>query len=186
MTGYHNVRMLLFASFLIAASTEQPSPNAYKENISKCLVSAEQTIEIIHETYRHHGFFRTWYYNVTYTLYAASILLVYIMQEASESEKPALFKYVEMSIEILETMDDCVVATKAAKMIQRASLRAKDSSVGEARNAEHEDAVMQDTTWMAFNHYWGPLNLMDGELDAAFPFELGDLNENGSYGDITT
>lgn len=179
--GYHNVRMLLFASFLTAASALGRSPisaaSIYQENISKCLESAKQTIEIIYETYRHQDFFRTWYYNTTYTLFAVSILLVYIVQGASEAEKHSLFGYVEMSIEILETMDDCVVAKKAAKMIQRALLRAKgnnESNEQEARDADG-DNLMHEITSTTFNHYWGPLNLMDGEIDIAFPFELGDL-----------
>lgn len=186
LSGYHNVRMLLFASFLTAAtSIEQPSSSVYHENISKCIESAKQTIEIIYDTYRHHDFFRTWYYNTTYTIFAVSILLVYIMQEASDSEKSGLFGYVEMSIEILETMDDCVVAKKAAKMIQRALQRAKDNAVGGGLNEEQQDTLMRDLASTTFNSFWGPLNLLDGELDAAFPFELGDLEGGENYRDFT-
>ena len=189
------MRMLLFASFLTASSSHPHtslSPSIYQENISKCLESAKQTIEIIYETYRHHDFFRTWYYNTTYTLFAVSILLVYIVQEASEAEKDSLWGYVEMSIEILETMDDCVVARKAAKMIQRALARAKEGKEGgemdgrDGRDGEG-DNLMQELagTSTTFNHYWGPLNLMDGEIDVAFPFEMGDLEEgNGNFGDF--
>ena len=181
MTGYHNVRMLLFASFLTAAAsldrTSVSKASVYQESIIKCLESSKQTIEIIYETYRHHDFFRTWYYNTTYTLFAVSIILVYIVQEASESEKNSLFGFVEMSIEILETMDDCIVAKKAAKMIQRALLRAKEKSTEERSNEESPDTVIRDTASTTFNHYWGPLNLMDGEIDVAFPFELGDLED---------
>lgn len=168
--------MLLFASFLTTAASIEPSSSVCQENISKCLESAKQTVEIIYETYRHHDFFRTWYYNTTYTLFAVSILLVYIMQEASELEKPSIFGYVEMSIEILETMDDCVVAKKAAKMIQRALQRAKDNVMGEGQNEEQQDTVMRDMASATFNSFWGPLNLLDGDIDVAFPFELGDLD----------
>lgn len=90
-----------------------------------------------------------------------------------------------MSIEILETMDDCVVAKKAAKMIQRALLRAKDNLSGNMEIDREGDIGMHDTISTTFNHYWGPLNLMDGEIDVAFPFELGDLaEESGNYGDF--
>jgi hypothetical protein len=187
ITGYQNVRMLLFASFLTAAaSVEKQSPNLYSENISKCLESAKETIEIIYETYLHHDFFRTWFYNTTYTLFAVSIILVYIMQEASESEKSSLFGYVEMSIEILETMDDCIVAKNAAKMIPRAMMRAKDNTMGESANEEQNETNMRDMISTTFNLFWGPLNLMDGEIDVTFPFELGDLDEDVNYGDFTT
>ena len=91
-----------------------------------------------------------------------------------------------MSIEILETMDDCVVAKKAAKMIQRALVRAKENKeINEQGRDADGDNLMHEITSTTFNHYWGPLNLMDGEIDIAFPFELGDLDEgNGNYGDF--
>lgn len=61
ISGYHNVRMLLFAPFLkMDASVDRSSAPLYYENIQKCLSSAKETIEIIYETYRHHDFFRTW------------------------------------------------------------------------------------------------------------------------------
>lgn len=122
------------------------------------------------------------YYNTTYTLFAVSILLVYIVQEASESEKTSLYEYVEMSIEILETMDDCVVAKKAAKMIHRALSRAKGDSL--IINRDEVPEMPQDTAVYdmprTFNHYWGPLHLIDGDWDINFPFELGDLEEGQS------
>jgi hypothetical protein len=115
---------------------------------------------------------------------------VYIVQEATESEKPPLFKYVEMSIEILEIMDDCVVAKKAAKMIQRALSRAQGNSTSAVNtsavdaSAQFQNAGISDIS-RSFNHYWGPLNLMDGEIDISFPFELGDLGEGqASYNDF--
>jgi hypothetical protein len=120
------------------------------------------------------------YYNTTYTLFAVSILLVYIMQGTGstyESRAP-LFPYIVKAIEILEIMDDCIVAKKAAKMIRRALDRAKD-----APPPNHTAATETPTRGYtngdysrSLNHYWGPLNLMDGEIDVSFPFEMGDLD----------
>lgn len=65
------------------------------------------------------------FYNTTYTIFAASIILVYISQEASEVEIQPLLKLVTMAIEVLETMaDDCVVAGQSAKFLQKALERA--------------------------------------------------------------
>jgi hypothetical protein len=47
--------MLLFAPFLTTPATV---------NIGKCLDSAKQTIDIIYDTFRHHDFFRTWYFSL--------------------------------------------------------------------------------------------------------------------------
>ena len=108
------------------------------------------------------------------------------MQEASATEKQLLFQFVEMSIEILETMDECVVAQKAAKIIHRALTRAKETST----SANHESYQRSREPFgldvpPLFNHYWGPLNLMDGEIEFNFPFEMGDLYESQpSLGDF--
>lgn len=65
------------------------------------------------------------FYNTTYTIFAASIILVYINQEASEVEVQPLLRLVSMSIEVLETMaDECHVAGRSAKLLQRALERA--------------------------------------------------------------
>lgn len=61
------------------------------------------------------------FYNTTYTIFATSIILVYIDQEASEVEIQPLLRLVHMAIEVLETMaDECVVAGKSAKLLQKA------------------------------------------------------------------
>lgn len=46
--------MLLFASFLTRCDVDQ-------RYIAKGVSSAKQTIELIHEIYRHHEYFQTWY-----------------------------------------------------------------------------------------------------------------------------
>ncbi|KAF5606694.1 C6 transcription factor [Fusarium subglutinans] len=132
-------------------------------SVEKCLESAKQTIETIYQTYQHSDFFRTWFYNTTYTVFAASIILVYMTQDAVESEMQPLLRLVDMAIEILMIMDECVVALQAAKLLQGAREKAtqKSSQVAVAANP--------GTSWpdgmVYLNHYWGPLNLLDGDLD---------------------
>jgi hypothetical protein len=128
------------------------------------------------------------FYNTTYTLFAASIILVYIAQEALETEKQSLFGYVEMSVEILEIMDECLVAKKAAKMIQMALARAKGTPNSvEADPSQRPRDVLGNQASFPFNHYWGPLDLVQGDIDTSFPFELGDLDEiQGPFGEFST
>ncbi|KAM6529312.1 hypothetical protein FALCPG4_007453 [Fusarium falciforme] len=58
---YHNVRTLLFGSFLTKPSIATRSTSAeLHEEVAKCIESAKQTIETIYETCQHHDFFRTW------------------------------------------------------------------------------------------------------------------------------
>ncbi|AEO63828.1 uncharacterized protein THITE_2010769, partial [Thermothielavioides terrestris NRRL 8126] len=116
---YHNLRILLFGSLLLTStSAERAAIPQSVEAVQKCLESAKQTIQVIYDVYQHHAFFHTWFYNTTYTVFAASIILVYVTQEASEGETAPLLKLVGMAVEILETMDECVVAAKAAQMLR--------------------------------------------------------------------
>ncbi|RYC90210.1 hypothetical protein BFJ63_vAg6920 [Fusarium oxysporum f. sp. narcissi] len=162
---YHNLRILLFGSFLLRSTAqERATMSDTKVGIQKCLESAKQTIETIYQTYQHSDFFRTWFYNTTYTVFAASIILVYMTQEAVESEMQPLLRLVDMAIEILMIMDECVVALQAAKLLQGAREKATQKSSSQAAAA-----VNPGTSWpdgmVYLNHYWGPMNLLDGDLD---------------------
>lgn len=74
-----------------------------------------------------------------------------------------LLRLVDMAIEILMIMDECVVALQAAKLLQGAREKATQKS------SQVDMAANPGTSWpggmVYLNHYWGPLNLLDGELD---------------------
>ncbi|PTD03073.1 hypothetical protein FCULG_00009049 [Fusarium culmorum] len=117
---YHNVMMLLFRPFVTRCSTresdEQPS-DALNGAVDKCVSSAQRTIEIIYETYKVHTYFRTWWYNTTYITIAASVLLLY---ESRKKERPNTgnLALIETAMEILEAMDESVVARSAGEVIK--------------------------------------------------------------------
>jgi hypothetical protein len=112
--------MVLYRPFLVFASQyRRRLPVALESTVAKCVNAAKETTEVMHETFRYHVFFRTWWYNTTYTLYAASIILCYITQAAPSEEKPALFRLVDMTIEVLEAMDENMVAKKANEIIKQ-------------------------------------------------------------------
>ena len=135
--GYFNVKMVLYRPFLAYASQSlRRLPAAFEATVAKCVDAARETIEVMHDTFRHHVFFRTWFvlhthatdiatifahkrrwYNTTYTLYAASTILCYIAQAAPSAEKLSLFRLVDMAVEVLQTMDECIVAKKTGEMI---------------------------------------------------------------------
>lgn len=119
------------------------------------------------------------FYNTTYILFASSVLLLYIVYEASESEKSSLFGFVEMAVTILEAMEDCVVAKKAAIMVQRASERAKEISRTNDLNLECRpvDGVAYESS-RTFNDWWGPLNLVDGDIESSYLFGMGTLQDD--------
>jgi hypothetical protein len=139
------------------------------------------------------------FYNTTYTVFAASIILVYVTQEASEGETAPLLKLVGMAVEILETMDECVVAAKAAQMLRRAAERAERKSSATAAAAQaaapvppahaspaaagsvHAAPAQRSEAMLQLNQYWGPLSFVGGEMDLDFGFPFAaDLDGAGA------
>ncbi|KAH6683609.1 hypothetical protein F5X68DRAFT_171820 [Plectosphaerella plurivora] len=177
---YHNLRILLFGSLLLKSSaTERATIPGAREATQKYLDSASKTIDIIYQTYEHNDFFRTWFYNTTYTVFAASIILVYVMREATEEESQPLLRRVDMAIEILEIMDECVVALESAKLLRRAKEKAKGTV------PSTPDPALAGFGFegpMLLSHYWGPLDFLDGEIDLDMAFQIADMEiPTGAY-----
>lgn len=97
------------------------------------------------------------------------MLLLFMAQPGNSSEIPLLSSYVERAIEILEVMDESIIAVKSATMIKRALERVKESSPSVALAVPDVD----NDLWLPAHHYWGSVNLLDGQLDECFPFQMG-------------
>jgi hypothetical protein len=80
-----------------------------------------------------------------------------------------------MAIEILMIMDECVVALQAAKLLQGAREKATQKSPPQAVSAANPGTSWPDGI-VHLNHYWGPLNLLDGDLDQSLDMSLIDFN----------
>ncbi len=143
---FYNVKMVLFRPFLAAAlkSKRVLSPQL-EEAVGKCLAAAKSTIELMHEMYRSHTFFRTWWYNTTYALYATSIVLCYATRRASKDEVNQYLELGIRTIEILDTMDESVVAKNSALMVRQVIAAAKTALEFDARpgvNGRSTDALL--------------------------------------------
>ena len=161
---YHNLRILLFGSLLLRYNKAERAaiPGSY-EGVQKCVESAQKTIEIISHTYLHDDFFRTWFYNTTYTVFAASMILIYVNREATGAEIQPLLQHLGMSIDILELMTESVVAQEAAKLLKR-SKDASEKGPGATSEFAEDGRLL--------NHYWGRLDLLDGPIDFDTMFQL--------------
>ncbi|GFF22927.1 quercetin 2,3-dioxygenase [Aspergillus udagawae] len=116
---YYNVKMLLFRPFLSYFTRKQPhTPTALEEPMAKCLDAAVKTIEIIYNIFRIHTFFRCWWYNTTYVMFATSTLLLPMSKLGMCAETIPLLQSVELAVEILEAMDESVVAQKSVEIIK--------------------------------------------------------------------
>ncbi|OQE28645.1 hypothetical protein PENSTE_c003G06432 [Penicillium steckii] len=117
---YYNVKMLLFRPFLSHFTRKlRHPPSELEETINKCLDSAMKTIEVIHDIYRVHTFFRCWWYNTTYVMFATSTLLLPMSKLGMCAETMPLLRSVEMGVEILEAMDESVVARKSVEIVRQ-------------------------------------------------------------------
>jgi hypothetical protein len=182
---YYNVKMILYRPFLAyAAQSDQRIPPLLEFTLAKCVEAARNTIEIMHATFCNHVFFRSWWYNTTYILYAASIILSYATQSAPSGEKPELFKLIDMAIEVLEAMDECFVASKAGEMIKQALLNARDqtSTIQQPMPANYDlqppDAAAADWRFnsMLDNQMpYMPITSMFDFPDADFNFAMDDM-----------
>ncbi|KAJ5132624.1 hypothetical protein N7448_006782 [Penicillium atrosanguineum] len=117
---FYNVKMLLFRPFLSHFTRKlRHPPNELEETISKCLDAAMKTIEVVHDIYRVHTFFRCWWYNTTYVMFATSTLLLPMSKLGMCAETMPLLRSVEMGVEILEAMEESVVARKSVEIIRQ-------------------------------------------------------------------
>lgn len=76
------------------------------------------------------------FYNTTYVSFAASILLVYVaksMPALTGTQVGDLLQVIGQAIEVLETMDESVVALKSAKLLRRAMERARKTKFPRTR-----------------------------------------------------
>ncbi|KAJ5539666.1 hypothetical protein N7513_007998 [Penicillium frequentans] len=117
---YYNVKMLLFRPFLSHFTRKlRHPPSELEETIAKCLDAAMKTIEVIHDIYRVHEFFRCWWYNATYVMFATSTLLLPMSKLGMCEDTMPLLRSVEMGVEILEAMEESVVARKSVEIIRQ-------------------------------------------------------------------
>ena len=146
---YYNVKMVLYRPFLIHAAVKrndlQPELQAA---VGRCVAAARSTIFLMHEMYCKVSYFRTWFYNVTYTLYAASIILCYLARLAGDEEKEELRRLIDMSIDVLNAMKNHVVAKKAANILQHASAQVQDKRRSNGTGSSQQSLQTIDTSLM--------------------------------------
>ncbi|KAF4951217.1 hypothetical protein FGADI_7622 [Fusarium gaditjirri] len=113
---YLNARIVLHRPFL-----EQPMLTA-EANMSThaelCLDAARKTICLMYDAYANRHYFRTWWYNSTYTLYAGMIVLYIIMLGPTSVPSEDLLSDAAKAHDILQSMEEATVARRSASLIQ--------------------------------------------------------------------
>ena len=117
---YRNVQMAMYRPFLAYYTRTNAQSSALRDAVNQCLAAAMETIAMMHQIFLQHTFFRTWWWNVTYISFPASVLLTYIArhpQREDEERRRLILDSVAKAIEVLEAMDECDVAKRAAQLI---------------------------------------------------------------------
>lgn len=96
-----------------------------------------------------------------------------------------------MAVEILEVMDECVVALEAARLLRSVREKAESRLSSEATPTYNQEPTSDAAPELdllfthveghsiQLNHYWGPLGLIDGSgMDFDIPTQLGVFDQN--------
>ncbi|KAE8382775.1 fungal-specific transcription factor domain-containing protein [Aspergillus bertholletiae] len=114
---FYNTRILIHRPFLAASTCAANSPNLFQHG-HICLTAARTSIQMQYESFLHRIYIRTWWYNTTYALYGAMILLHLILSGFPGVNEEELFKDVEKSLEIFHSMTNIIVARRCSEMIR--------------------------------------------------------------------
>ncbi|KAH8179350.1 fungal specific transcription factor domain-containing protein [Sarocladium implicatum] len=113
---YLNAKIVLYRPFLEAHVRNPDAQIA--THVEKLLAAARDTIRVMYAAYTNRHYFRTWWYNSTYTLYAGMIVLYIIMLDLTAMPLQDLLDDVTRAQEILESMVEAVVARRSANLLR--------------------------------------------------------------------
>jgi hypothetical protein len=95
--------------------------------------------------------FRRWY-NTTYVMFAASSLLLYVTRVRTPTQCPPIVKSIEMAVEILEAMDDSVVARKSADIVKQTLKEARGTTIDSVITPSNPHSGMQTPVSQTFGN----------------------------------
>ncbi|KAK9444773.1 Zn(2)-C6 fungal-type DNA-binding domain protein [Metarhizium brunneum] len=113
---YLNARIVLHRLFLEAPVSRTRAQ--LSGHVGSCLDAARDTIRVMYDAYTNRHYFRTWWYNSTYTLYAGMIVLYIVMLGHTSVSGDELLDDVIKAQDILESMEEAAVARRSANLIR--------------------------------------------------------------------
>ncbi|KAG5769323.1 hypothetical protein H9Q72_003417 [Fusarium xylarioides] len=154
---YLNARIVLHRPFL-----EQPMLTAESHmstHAELCLDAARKTICVMYDAYANRHYFRTWWYNSTYTLYAGMIVLYIIMLGPTAVPSEDLLADAGKAHDILQSMEEATVARRSASLIQE--------GLEVARVQRQQSRPDGDTEPPTFDGTQGDLNSIADQFSSA-------------------
>ncbi|KAH7074057.1 fungal-specific transcription factor domain-containing protein [Paraphoma chrysanthemicola] len=113
---YLNAKILIHRPFLAASPSRAELQTS--RHVALCLDAARETTRVLYDAYAHRHYFRTWWYNSTYTLYAGMIVLYVIMLGQTAVPSSVLLNDVVKAQDILQSMEEAPVARRSADLLR--------------------------------------------------------------------
>ncbi|RAH83716.1 hypothetical protein BO86DRAFT_358136 [Aspergillus japonicus CBS 114.51] len=173
---YYNTRILIHKPFLAASASNTETPNIL-QHLHACLDAARTSINMQYESFIHRIYIRTWWYNTSYALYGAMILLHLILSGYPSIRDEDLLLDVEKSLDIFESMNNIVVARRCAEMI-REVLEVARACV--ARRRTHYYTLSTSTVPPPPLPITGPANLANPSASSPAPFSLSNPQQQAA------
>lgn len=113
---YLNAKLVLHRPFLQLSMSR--TSTAMSCHVDSCLDAARDTVRVMYDAYTSRHYFRTWWYNSTYTLYAGMIILYIVMLDYAAVSSNALVEDVTKALDILQSMEESIIARRSANLIR--------------------------------------------------------------------
>ena len=136
---FYHLRLLIHQPFL--AATEESE--TYRDHVDRCVSASTSTIHHLHETFLHRHYFRSWWYNCTYALFASMVLLFYIFKNPLSDKVPSVCLDIEMSMEVFTAMGHHRVAKRCLELVSEVYELAK-KTIREQQEGPSSPATFDD------------------------------------------
>jgi hypothetical protein len=127
---FYHIKILIHRP-LFSDSASNDDGVGFNEHMRICLNAAQKTINLLYDAYQHRNYFRTWWYNTIYILYASLIILYAILLDYADSPVDQLIYHVQKALKILSAMKEMKVSQRCAGLIDEILQVAKGYSLKE-------------------------------------------------------
>lgn len=180
---YLNTRAILHRPFLAGLSNDTELNK--KAHVSLCLAAARKTIFLLHESYKTRHYFRTWWYNSTYALYAGMIVLYVMMFGQCDVPHDVLEKDVIQSQDVLRSMEEASVARRSADLMTEVLDVARSYTQQGSGPCPVESMEMQSANHCAQESSWHMTAASHDSPGGLFPDTEAGQDQSAMFASIT-
>ena len=147
----------------------------YRWHIEKCVTAASATVHYLHEVFVSRHYFRSWWYNSTYALFATMVLLYCVLRNPHQDSITAICADIEMGIEVFQAMGTHRVAKRCLELV---------SSVYDLAQKIIQNDMTEQNTMVGLEADNILPNLIDPFLLEDFALHVGDGNPSSWSADF--